>query len=103
MLLKGCLGAVLALHQRPLSRHRPLQTGTPDITAPTDAIAIKGAVTLATTDITVPTEAVAIKGAVSLALTDIKAPIESVKLAGDINTLTVSAVPPIIYLKGDYQ
>ena len=31
-------------------------TGTPNITAPTDAVAIKGAVTLATTDITVPAE-----------------------------------------------
>ena len=74
--------------------------GSPAITAPTDAVAIKGAVTLATTDITVPTDAVAIKGAVSLALTDITAPTAAVKLAGDINTLTVSAVPPIIYLKG---
>ena len=74
--------------------------GTEDITAPTEAIAIKGAVTLATTDIAVPAEAVAIKGAVSLALTDITAPVEAVPLRGDITEITVSAIPPIINLKG---
>ena len=71
-----------------------------NITVPTEALALKGAVTLAATDITAPTEAVAIKAAVMLALTDITAPTEPIGLTGDINQLTVSAVPPVIYLKG---
>ena len=71
-----------------------------NITVPTETLALKGAVTLAATDITAPTEAVAIKAAAMLALTDITAPTEAVKLTGDINQLTVSAVPPVIYLKG---
>ena len=98
--IKGLFGDGASTTPTPALPAPTPETGTPDITAPTEAIAIKGAVTLATTDITVPAEAVAIKGAVSLALTDITAPTEAVKLAGDINTLTVSAVPPIIYLKG---
>ena len=109
------MGAVLALHQRLHSRRlrhrRPLRSlPTPqldrialsesDITPPAEAIDLKGAVSLAFSDITAPTEAVAVKGAISLALTDITAPVEAVPLRGDINQLTVSAVPPIIYLKG---
>ena len=71
-----------------------------DITPPAEAIDLQGAVSLALSDITAPVEAVALKGAISLALTDITAPVEAVPLRGDINQLTVSAVPPIIYLKG---
>ena len=71
-----------------------------DITAPTEAIDLKGMVSLALSDITAPVEAVAVKGAISLALTDITAPVEAVPLRGDITEITVSAVPPIIYLKG---
>ena len=71
-----------------------------DITPPAEAIDLQGAVSLALSDITAPVEAVALKGAISLALTDITAPVEAVPLRGDITEITVSAVPPIIYLKG---
>ena len=64
-----------------------------DITAPTEAIDLKGMVSLALSDITAPVEAVAVKGAISLALTDITAPVEAVPLRGDITEITVSAVP----------
>ena len=71
-----------------------------DITPPAEAIDLQGAVSLALSDITAPVEAVALKGAISLALTDITAPVEAVPLRGDITEITVSAIPPIINLKG---